>query len=134
MCAPRSPLTAMQPALRDNRLPHVAPAPAAVLCALHYYWEFLFLLPQKENKSQTVTGKQKLRRLLEQRFEAPNTRGQVCVAFDPTEKKRLMPPKKKNTRLNALMETQRDEEGGDLNRLWRTRHQTTPDDAESRRR
>ena len=45
MCTPRSPRTAMQPAPRDSRLPHVEPAPAARSTV-----RTVVSLSQKENK------------------------------------------------------------------------------------
>ena len=54
MCTPRSPRTAMQPAPRDSRLPHVEPAPAARSTV-----RTVVSLSQKENKksiSKTKTS------------------------------------------------------------------------------
>ena len=51
MCTPRSPRTAMQPAPRDSRLPHVEPAPAARSTV-----RTVVSLSQKENKNHPTAA------------------------------------------------------------------------------
>ena len=51
MCTPRSPRTAMQPAPRDSRLPHVEPAPAARSSA-----HCSIFVTKRKQKSKTKTS------------------------------------------------------------------------------
>ena len=72
MCTPRSPRTAMQPAPRDSRLPHVEPAPAARSTV-----RTVVTLSQKENKK----AKQRLFDQFKQSKKAGRVRKDILPKF-----------------------------------------------------